>query len=110
MSFNIENSKAGSSTIADFVRTDDLAQEEVSVIPGVGDATQAALSDNGINTIGQLLGHFLTFDNGARDAQAVCNQMYSFLEENDVGRANKHSIVHALAELADYKKLFKFDL
>ena len=59
---------------------------------------------------GQLLGHFLTFDNGARDAQAVCNQMYSFLEENDVGRANKHSIVHALAELADYKKLFKFDL
>tara|TARA_B110000008_G_C16449790_1_gene355452 strand:+ start:221 stop:427 length:207 start_codon:yes stop_codon:yes gene_type:complete len=58
---------------------------------------------------GQCLGHFLTFDNGARDAQGVCDEMMNFLQDNDV-KANKHTIVHTLAELADYKGLFSFDI
>jgi hypothetical protein len=51
ISFEIQSSKAGSSTIKDFVITDNLVREEISAIPGVGPATQAALSDNGINTM-----------------------------------------------------------
>ena len=51
LTFQIEKSKGGSDTIADFVRTDDLVRAEVTAIPGVGPATAAALSDNGINTM-----------------------------------------------------------
>ena len=51
ITFQIEKSKGGSDTIADFVRTDDLVRAEVTAIPGVGPATAAALSDNGINTM-----------------------------------------------------------
>ena len=51
LTFQIEKSKGGSGTIADFVRTDDLVRAEVTAIPGVGPATAAALSDNGINTM-----------------------------------------------------------
>ena len=40
-----------SDAIADFVRTDDLVREEVTGIPGIGPATAAVLSDNGINTM-----------------------------------------------------------
>ena len=59
---------------------------------------------------GQCLGHFLTFDNGARDAQGVCDKMMSFLQEQGVEDDCCNDIVHSLAELAEKKGMFVFEL
>ena len=74
-------------------------------MPGIGPATKDRLSDFGINKIGQVVGHLLTFDNGVRDTTEVCQALYDFLK-NEVGvTANKHTIVFAAHNVADEKGL-----
>ena len=45
--------------LADFIRRDDLATCDIETMPGIGPATAEALSDYGINRVGQVVGHLL---------------------------------------------------
>ena len=52
-------SQLTTAALADFVRRDDLATCDITTMPGIGPATAEALSDYGINRVGQIVGHLL---------------------------------------------------
>jgi hypothetical protein len=107
--YNSESSAASANQVADFVKRDDLPECELSICPGVGAAMEENLSDAGINKISQLLGHFLTRDNGARSCQEVCNAFFNYLLEIDIQTRYAHTITFCMANLAAEKGLFVYE-
>ena len=52
-------SQVTAAALADFIRRDDLADCDITTMPGIRGATAEALSDYGINRVGQIVGHLL---------------------------------------------------
>ena len=89
------------------VEADGFDNCDISRMPGIGRSAAEALNDFGINKVGQMIGHLLTFDNGIRDTQEVCQALFDSLR-NDVGLAaktNKRVIVQVTHRLAADKGL-----
>ena len=89
------------------VEADGFDNCDISRMPGIGRSAAEALNNFGINKVGQMIGLLLTFDNGIRDTQEVCQALYDSLR-NDVGLAaktNKHVIVQVAHRLAADKGL-----
>ena len=57
--YDNELSQVTAAALADFIRRDDLATCDIETMPGIGPATAEALSDYGINRVGQIVGHLL---------------------------------------------------
>ena len=103
--YDYERGFCTTSDLADFMRNPNLDNCDLSVMPGIGISGAEALHDFGINKVGQIIGRLLTFDNGIRDSQEVCQALYNWLR-NDVGlETNKHKIVQAAHYFAADKGL-----
>ena len=113
--YDPNKSSARTDTIADWCRTEGLsAVDDIRIVPGVANAVQEVLRDNGIDTIAQLLGMFLMGITGEASTQEVCQAFYARLKEMIAGTraksANMHVVTFSVANFAAEKKLFVYDL
>lgn len=100
-----------SSTTAETIMTfldafrPDMGLDEV---PGIGPVSVDKLGENGVLTIQQLLGKYLSFVTKDADSQ-VANQAFFDWFKSQVPKANAHTVTFAMAHVVDNTGLFKYE-
>lgn len=96
--------------IVDFCREASMTAD-VSTTPGVGTKCAAVLRENGIDTVGQLVGHFFLCVDGERDSAEICqaffNNLKDMLRGSSASRANVHTIVFAVTNMLTERNIFE---
>lgn len=96
--------------IAEFCR-DTQMTADVSTTPGVGKSCAEVLRGNGIDTVGQLVGHFLMCVDGERDSTEVCQAFFNKLKDmvkgTSASKANAHTVVFAVTNMLAERNMFE---
>ena len=96
--------------IAEFCR-DASMTADVSTTPGVGKSCAEVLRGNGIDTVAQLVGHFLMCVDGERTSGEVCQAFFNKLKDmvrgTSASRANAHTIVFAVTNMLAERNVFE---
>lgn len=96
--------------IAEFCR-DAPMTADVSTTPGVGKSCAEVLRGYGIDTVAQLVGHFLMCVDGERTSGEVCQAFFNKLKDmvrgTSASKANAHTVVFAVANMLAEKNVFE---
>ena len=96
--------------IAEFCR-DAPMTADVSTTPGVGKSCANVLRGNGIDTVAQLVGHFLMCVDGERTSGEVCQAFFNKLKDmvkgTSASKANAHTVVFAVANMLAERNMFE---
>eukprot|EP00943_MAST-04B_sp_MAST-4B-sp1_P002441 g2441.t1 len=106
--FDTVKSSASAEKIEAFMGQE-ISQVDVVDIPGVGPALAAGLKEKGITTAAQLLGCFLLHVKADSTTKDVCDTFVRFCKSVN-NRANPHTVTFAIANYADHKGLFKYEI
>lgn len=109
---DVEFDTAKSSSSADTIEAfmgQEISQVDVKDIPGVGPALATNLKERGITTAAQLLGCFLLHVSADSTTKDVCDNFVRFCKSVN-SRANPHTVTFAIANYADHKGLFKYEV
>ena len=110
MTFNYQPSKSSlrADTVVDFVNRS-IIDFRMGDIPGMGAASIAKFSEEGIYTPAQILAKFLSFvDSPEVTHKVVCNRFYDWANPI-MGKANTHNLTFALANYAGEHGLFVYE-
>lgn len=96
--------------IAEFCR-DAPMTADVSTTPGVGKSCAEVLRGHGIDTVAQLVGHFLMCVDGEKTSGEVCQAFFNKLKDmvrgTSASKANAHTVVFAVANMLAEKNVFE---
>ena len=106
--FDTQKSSSSAEKIEAFM-DQDISQCDVKDIPGVGPALAENLKERGITTAAQLLGCFLLHIKADSSTKDVCDNFVRFCKSVN-NRANPHTVTFAIANYADHKGLFKYEI
>lgn len=106
--FDTQKSSSSAEKIEAFM-DQDISQCDVKDIPGVGPALADNLKERGITTAAQLLGCFLLHIKADSTTKDVCDNFVRFCKSVN-NRANPHTVTFAIANYADNKGLFKYEI
>jgi predicted flap endonuclease-1-like 5' DNA nuclease len=91
-------SKSGTSVslVADFCRMSmrDLRNEDLTTVPGIGDASAELFEEAGIRTVKQLIRKYNSFARGRKNLAA--EKFFQWQRANVGGTYNKHSVTNAV--------------
>ena len=92
-------SKSGTSVslVADFCRMSmrDLRNEELTTVPGIGDASAELFEEAGIRTVKELIRKYKSFARG-RNKHLAAEKFFQWQRANVGGTYNKHSVTNAV--------------
>ncbi len=107
MSYDGSKSQTSAENIIDFL--DGYSpQTELQNIPGIGPVSVEKLKKENVHTVAQLISKFLSGVGPESSSDAVNQQFYEWLKEY-LPSTNVHTIVFAVAHLADKFDIVKYE-
>ena len=106
--FDTNKSSSSAQTIEAFMDRE-ISKCDVKDIPGVGPKLAEDLTKRGITTAAQLLGCFPLHVTADSSTKEVCDNFVRFCKSVN-SRANPHTVTFAIANYADNKGLFKYEI
>ena len=106
--FNAASSSVSAETIQDFLEKQ-ACDISINDVPGVGPALCSGFREENITTCAQLLAKFLVFCEEDADAEDVCQNFFDWVKSVN-SHANAHNVTFAIANYADKKGLFKYEI
>lgn len=108
MSFTASKSALSSETLVDYLNDFDGTRRDIESVPGVGPAARELMHGEGVQSPQALLGKLLSFCDEDKTCHEVYGEFYDWVHEV-APRANGHTVVFAVASLADHLGLLPWE-
>jgi len=107
MSYDGSKSQTSAENIIDFL--DKYSPNtELQNIPGIGPVSVEKLKNENVHTVAQLISKFLSGVGPESNSESINQQFYDWLKET-LPATNIHTIVFAVAHLADKFDIVKYE-
>mmetsp|Transcript_68529 Transcript_68529/g.142873 ORF Transcript_68529/g.142873 Transcript_68529/m.142873 type:complete len:119 (+) Transcript_68529:73-429(+) len=94
--FHPEKSRVNAGSLADFIRAP--LTGSLQEVPGIGEATEKVMRENGISTTYGLIGKFLSLKEEGVEPVEHADRFYFWLKSIGTAGGFRAGVVHAIAE------------
>jgi hypothetical protein len=108
MSFTASKSAISSETLVEYLEGFDGSNRDLESVPGIGPAACERMFEAGVKSPQALLGKLLALCEEENECHDAYQSFYTWVHEV-APRANAHTIVFAMASLADHVGLLPWE-